>query len=574
MSIGESVQKGASENKESLLSIIHGRPLSDEEGQGAHTIAGYLKEVTDRFAEREAVVFHTDKGVMRWSYAELWQHAMEVARALIASGVNKDSRVGILMTNRPEYLAAVFGTALAGGAVVALNTFSTPTELEHLLKVSCVTTLLFERHVIKKDFAKVLCELEPEIAKADGVVSSTRFPFLQRLVSIDTTNADELPGIEPWPAFLRRGDGVSDDVIDAREASVTPADLGVVFFSSGTTGMPKGIMHSQRAVAIQWWRWPIFFGMKDDVRDWTANGLFWSGNFALLGTALSIGGTLVLQRYFDAAEALELMQKERINAPHAHPHQWARIEDVPGFAEADLSHVSYVDECLARSNMHPSITQDHVMPNAFGTTETLTIVSSCLEAKPEDRREKGFGLPLPGNILKIIDPLTGEVVPRGERGELLIKGPTLMMAYLGKTDEECFDAEGFYRTGDGGYFDESGWLFWEGRLSNIIKTGGANVSPVEIDNTIEKLPGIKLVQTIGVPHETLGEMVVTCIVLQDGVKLNESAIVNYVKERLASYKVPRKVFIFEDDEIALTGGSAKVKVGQLRELVDARLAAG
>jgi acyl-CoA synthetase (AMP-forming)/AMP-acid ligase II len=135
---------------------------------------------------------------------------------------------------------------------------------------------------------------------------------------------------------------------------------------------------------------------------------------------------------------------------------------------------------------------------------------------------------------------------------------------------ETLDAEGFFHTGDGGYLDESGWLYWEGRLSDVIKTSGANVSPREVDAVLCSYPGIKVAQTVGVPHETLGELVVACAVPHDGVALDEAAIRRFLRERLASYKVPRRVLLFRDEELSLTG-SVKVKSGALRDLAAARL---
>ena len=147
-------------------SIVKGIPLSREPGLGALTMPGFLREVTSRYRDREALVLRTPEGVVRWSYAALWDQAREIARALMAGGVGRDSRVGILMTNRPEWIAAFFGVGLAGGVAVALSTFSTTAELEYLLQVTGVSTLLFERSVAKKDFAAMLCELVPEIRTA------------------------------------------------------------------------------------------------------------------------------------------------------------------------------------------------------------------------------------------------------------------------------------------------------------------------------------------------------------------------------------------------------------------------
>jgi len=549
-------------------SIVRGLPLDAEPGLGALTIPGYLREVTARFAAREALVWRTASGVERWTYATLWERALEVARALVAAGVGKDDRVGILMTNRPEQLAATFGTALAGGVMVALNTFATPPELEHLLAASCVSTVLFERHVAKKDFAAVLGELEPAVGTAEpGRLASTRFPFLRRLAMVDPANASAAHGaIEAWPAFVRRGDATPPAVALARAATVQPPDVGALFFSSGTTSRPKGILHSQRAVAIQWWRWPRLMGVADDVRCWTANGFFWSGNFSMvLGSTFSSGGTLVLQSTFEAREALELMQAERVTMPFAWPHQWAKLEEAPNWASVDLGCLRYVDRGtpLAR---HPTVKTSWQLPPAYGTTETLTINAAS------ETRDGSHGEPLPGNTLAIVDPLSGAVLPRGARGEIVVKGPTLMLGYLGAPNEETLDAEGFFHTGDGGYVDDAGRLFWEGRLTDVIKTGGANVSPREIDEVLASHPAVKLAQTVGVPHETLGEMVVSCVVPHDGVVAEEAAIRDFAKQRLASYKVPRRVLFFSEADLELTATN-KVKTADLRALVTRTLEA-
>jgi fatty-acyl-CoA synthase len=535
-------------------SLVRGVPLAAEPGLGALTIPGYLREVTERFGPREALVCRTETGVERWSYADLWERSVEAARALVACGVGKDSRVGILMTNRPEHLAAAFGTALAGGVIVPLNTFSTAPELAYLLGASSISTLIFERGVAKKDFAALLGELEPAIqAAAPGQLRSARFPFLQRLSMVDPTQAAAGRAIESWPDFLRLGSAAPPALVEARAASVTPADVGALFFSSGTTSRPKGILHSQRAVAIQWWRWPRVMRVGDDVRSWTANGFFWSGNFSMvIGSTLSSGGSIVLQPTFQAEEALDLMQTERVTMPFAWPHQAAKLEEASNWSTVDLRSLRYVDDAtpLAR---HPTV-----------RTSSPPSASSGIPGSS--------GEPLPGNTLKIVDPVSGALQSRGARGEIAVKGPTLMLGYVGVPNDQTLDAEGFFHTGDGGYLDEAGRLVWEGRLTDIIKTGGANVSPREIDELLATHPGVKLIQTVGVPHETLGEMVVSCVVPHEGAVVEEAAIRDFAKQRLASYKVPRRVLLLREDELAMTGNE-KVKASALRELAAARLAA-
>jgi len=559
-------------------SITHGVPLAEEPGLGALTLPGYLREVTGRYAGREALVMHHPGGsVERWSYADLWARAMEVARALTAVGVGKDSRVGVLMTNRPEWLAAVFGVGLAGGVAATLSTFSTPAELEILVEASCCSVLLFERTVLKKDFAAILTELEPQIVTArPGELASQRFPHLRRLAVVEPRSGGDSAAagaIERWSDFLAHGEAVAVELVEAIAATTNPADAGVLFFSSGSTGKPKGILSAHRGVTVQCWRWKRIYDLADDVRCWSANGFFWSGNFCMaLGSTLTSGGSLVLQPTFEPVEALRLIAAEKVTLTVAWPHQWAQFKATPGWREADLSSVKYVDVRLQQLGDQPTLTTTWREPRwAYGNTETFTITTIYPANTPEEIAGASHGVALPGNTIKIVDPLTGETAPLGERGEIAVKGPTLMLGYIGIPLDETLDGEGFLRSGDGGWLDAAGRLFWEGRLNDIIKTGGANVSPVEVDGVLATYPGVKVARTVGVPHETLGEMVISCVVPRAGESLDEAAIRDFLKQQLASYKVPRRVLFVSEDELSLTG-SAKVKSSALRELAAKRLA--
>ena len=552
------------------LSLVSGPPLSGEPGLGALTLPGYLREVTATYGEREALVFRTADGVTRWTYAELWDHAIEVARALRACGIGKGTRVGVLMTNRPEWISAVFGISMAGGVAVTLSTFSTPAELDYLLQSSCVSTLLFERSVLKKDFAAMLTGLEPDIANAaPGTLQSSKYPFLRRLAMI----GGAAPGMEPWSDFLARGHAEPRDLVEATAAAVRPSDAAVLFFSSGSTSKPKGILSAHRGVCIQMWRLRRMygFGPEDHVRCWSANGFFWSGNFGMsIGATFAAGGAAVLQPTFAAAEALDLMAAERVNFPFAWPHQWAQLVDAPNWNQVDLSSMRFVDfkTPVAR---HPTVSTKWFEPgHAYGNTETFTITTCFPANTPPEVHGDSSGEALPGVTVKIVDPLTGAVVARGERGEICVKGPTLMLGYIGIPLDETLDAEGFFRTGDGGYLDDVGRLFWEGRLTDIIKTGGANVSPREVDEALVKHTGVKVAQTVGVPHATLGEVVVSCVVPHDGAALEAEEIRTFLRERLASYKVPRHVLFVSTDEIATTGNT-KIKSSELRQLAAKRL---
>ena len=555
-------------------STIRGAPLADE-AVGALTLGGFLREVCRDNGDKEALVFYPPSGpVIRRSYADVWQEACRVARALIARGVTKETRVGLLATNRPEWITALFGITMAGGTCVALSTFAKGAELENQLRIGDVSLLIFERSVIGRDFAAELVELCPDLAQASpdlaqtrSEVLSTRLPFLRGAVCIGDAPAG---AFESWPDFLQN-DLAPAELLEAIAAEIVPTDRGLVFFSSGTTARPKAIVHAHRAAALQCWRWRDIFALDPDVRTWSANGFFWSGNFAMaLGSTLAAGGCIVLQRHFDTGEALRLMQAERVTMPIAWPHQWARLVADPAWNEADLSSFYYVGERLPTRN-HPTVKSDWQEPMAaYGNTETFTLVTVHPSGTPADVAADNHGVPLPGNTIRIVDPMSGRVLPRNEAGEIAVKGPTLMLGYLRVAPEEVFDAEGFLWTGDGGFVDSEGRLHWQGRLNDIIKTGGANVSPAEIDAVLADCPGVKIAATVGIPHDTLGEMVVACIVPEVGVTLDESSVRAFVSKRLSSYKVPRRVLFMQESDLTMTG-SNKVKLAPLRELAARRL---
>jgi fatty-acyl-CoA synthase len=542
------------------LSIIHGPPLSEEEGLGELTLSGWFRHICEAEGDAEALVFY-DGGLasgerISWSYKQLWEEANAVARALIARGMGKGTRVGVLMTNRPEYLSAVFGIALAGGVATTFSTFSTPAELEHLIAVSGISMLLIERQVLKKDFAATIARFDP-----------ANFPFLDYVASIGGGE-----GVTDWPDFLALGAEVPQARVDARAATNKPADPGVLFFSSGSTAMPKGILSAHRGVTLQLWRWAHWYQAKPgELRMWSANGFFWSGNFGMaLGGALTRGGSLVLQPTFEPQEALALMEREKVTFLNAWPHQWEQIIGAPNWADTDLSSLVYMD-ANSPIAQHPTVNTSWREPYAaFGNTETFTLFTAYPANTPEDVIAGSVGVPCHGVTVKIIDPLTGETVPLGEKGEICVKGPTLMLGYIGIPLTDTLDAEGFLRTGDGGHVDAEGRMFWHGRLNDIIKTGGANVSPVEVDTLIRTMPGVKISQTVGVPHDTLGELVVSCIVPHDGVTLSEEGVKAFAKEKLASFKVPREVLFFAEEELATTGTN-KIKTADLRKLASERL---
>jgi acyl-CoA synthetase (AMP-forming)/AMP-acid ligase II len=349
---------------------------------------------------------------------------------------------------------------------------------------------------------------------------------------------------------------------DCAAGTVTDDDDAVIIYSSGTTSKPKGMMHSHSAHVHAFRTQADLFGRGPGSRVWSAFPLFWTAGFdTWMGATLAGGGCLVMQETFEPGEALALMARERVTEPYCLPHQTAALAEHADWATTDLSAMKqvYGKSAFAR---HPKVDGDpHWQnPTGYGMSETCAFFAAHRYDTPRETMKRSIGRLLPGNEVRI-----------AEGGELCVKGPTLMKHYVGKTPEECFDQDGFFHTGDTGHLDAEGNLVFDGRKTEMIKTGGANVSPAEIEVALRAFGPVKLARIVGVPDARLGEIVVGCIVLKDGAVSTEDDVKSFLRERVASYKVPKRVLFFADGEIPMTSSATKVRDEKLIEMAMERL---
>jgi fatty-acyl-CoA synthase len=538
------------------MTTVEGPPLDTVEGIGALTLGGFLEEVTARFAGNEAIAFDDplrDGATVRWTYGDLRTEARGVARALLAAGVQPGERVAVLLGNRPEAVAAIFGAALAGAVAVPLSTFSPPPELAHLLGSSEAVAVLTQARLLARRFGDDVEALRPQ---------------LQHLRTVAVL------GEPSWDELLAKGDTVADADVDAATAAVRPDDDGLIIFSSGTTDRPKGMVHAHRAPTLQLWLQAHLWRRHEGTRLWTALPIFWTAGFnTAVGATLAAGGCWVAQETFEPGEALRLLARERVTEPYTLPHQTAALEEHPDWPAADLSALRYVfgKSAFAR---HPSVKNPDAtwnLPVGYGLSETCSYICAHEAGAPLEQRKRSMGRLLPGTRLRIVDPDTGAVLGTDRDGELAVAGATLMRHYVGMTPAECLDADGFFHTGDAGFVDADGEVHFTGRRTEMIKTGGANVSPAELEVELRACPPVKLSRIVGVPDERLDELVVACIELKDGAAGTEADIQAFLRERVASYKVPKRVLFFAPGEIPMTGSDTKVRDDALLALVAERL---
>ena len=531
-----------------------------------HTFGRFLAEVAARHGDRRAVV-----GAGRsLTYRGLESESRALARALVGAGVVKGARVALLMANRPEWIVSAFAVGMLGGVLTPVNTFAGREEQDYILRHSDASALLMQPVLRGHAFLDDLLEAHPGIeAGAPGRLLVRTLPQLRRVVSLDL----EAPrgGVETWNGLLARSGAVPEALLDDLIDEVVPSDDGLVIYTSGTTAQPKGVLHTQRAALLQGWRFADMLRFTPDDRLYTTYPFFWTAGIAMsIGAALAAGACLLLDETFDPGAALDLIETERATAIHAWPHQHKALGEHPSAAGRDLTSVRKVDFSSPLAKL-AGIEEDVYGAGAsYGLSETFTIASALPADAPLEMRRASSGVPWPGMQLRIVDPETGRELERGAEGEIAVKGCTLMRGYYKVPRENVFDEQGFFRTQDAGSIDADGRLHWTGRLSNLIKTGGANVSPVEIQRLLESHPQVKVGIPVGVDHPTLGEALVLCAVPVEGARLDEDEVRGWLRARLAAYKVPRRVLAFRPDELSYTGNQ-KVQVEPLRKAALARL---
>jgi fatty-acyl-CoA synthase len=528
------------------------------------TVFALLDEAAARAPAREALAWAPhDAVVRRLTWAELRAESRMAAKRLVAAGAGKGTRVGLLCSNRAEWLPVAFGVLRTGAALVPFSTLWKRDEIAYALRHADVQILVALPAFLRHDYLASLRDIAPELAAArPGALAAAAVPALRRVILLD----GKAPGCERWedlPATL------PDEALDALEAAVAPTDLATIFFTSGTTAQAKAVVHAHGALAVSGRRVAASVGVGPEDAWWGHMPLFWSGGFVIGALASIAGGArIVLQETVDPGAALALLEAEGCTVM-AGWHQAGPLLEHPDFPRRRLR--------LRKGSYHPLAPRllgpDHRAVGMYGMSETATCVACARSDDPEAVRVETFGRPLDGMTVRIADPGSGRGLPPGESGEILVKGPTLMEGYLGIPREDTFDAEGFFHTGDLGFLDIEGYLHFATRLKDVIKTAGVNVAAAEVEEALARHPSVKAAHVVGVPDPARGENVAAFVVLHPGAATDAETLRAFCRDALASYKVPRHVFVVDEAGVPRTA-TGKVEKAALRREAVARMEGG
>lgn len=517
----------------------------------SRTLPGLLDEMARRFPQRDAVVYDAE----RHDYAEFRVRVRELAKGLHRLGVRRGDKVALLMPNRTEWLLVNFAVMLLGGTLVAVNTWYRTHELTHVLTHSEVSTLVLVDRFLRQDYLRILSEIG---------AGTDRFPLLRRIVCL---GEERHAGLTPFSELWELGQGVSDAELDALQTAVGPEDIAYILFTSGTTSMPKGVPLQHFALIENMYNIGERQHLTEQDRMWMGISLFWGfGCENALMAVMTHGGCVVLQHHFDPAEACRIIERERCTVYYGTPNIAFAIAGHLEHHSHDLSSlrtgVAIGTPQAMRACVEIGVTQ---VNQCYGLTEVYGNCSITDASDPEEARLTTVGRPLPGYDIVVSDPRTHQPLPHGEIGEIKIRG-YVMPGYYKDTEKnrECFDAEHYFLSGDLGYYDDDGRLHFHGRIKEMVKTGGMNVAPSEVEVFLATQPGVLEAYVVGLPDPVRDEVVAAVVVPEAGATPSAEALVAACRAALAGYKVPRVVIFMNADQLPLTA-SGKVQKHVLRE---------
>jgi len=509
----------------------------------SRTLGELIDEMAERHPNKLAIV-HPERSL---SYQDLAVESLSLAHRFAEMEIQRGDRVAILACNRPFWAITAIAAARIGATLAPFNTWSKSWDLDFLLEHSSPKILISMDRFLKNNYLMLLKELLPEAwENTPDKWSSKRYPNLKYLV----IHGDNCPqGAYSFLKFIENRRDVLSPQRPPGEWASAHDDL-YLLYTSGSTARPKGVVLKHYGCIENGFNIGERLGLQDTDRVWLSLPLFWSYGCAnAMMTTFTHGVTLVLEDTFNVKEAIETIEREKCTHLYLLPniihalieHPTLRTKQFPalrgGITIGKPEEIRLAAEKLGISEIC----------NVYGSTETYGNCVVSWYRDPLDLRTITQGTPLPGNEIRIVFPETGESMKPGEIGEIQVKG-YVTEGYL-KNDSlnaKSFTKDNFYRTGDLGSIDKSGRFCFFARETDMIKTGGINVSPLEVEEFLSTHPAVQDVVVVGVPHRVKGELIFAFIRCKESQKVDEQALKAYAAERIANYKIPHAIVFIDE----------------------------
>ncbi|HYK82622.1 MAG TPA: AMP-binding protein [Gemmatimonadales bacterium] len=518
---------------------------------GTDHLAALFAEQAKAHPERELVV----SGARRMSYRQVEREALALADGLAGLGVQPGDRVAVDLPNWPEWVVALVAAAYRGAVLVPLDPSLSHHELKYQLRHAEVRAALVPEAYAGVDFVELYDGLLPDL------------PDLRALVLVGTS--------ERWldDRVYRYGDLVAKVPTPpaARLADPAATQPLAILYTSGTMGKPKGVALSHRNILMTARASAEALRHTGADRALGAVPLFTIFGVHVVAVTITAGATLVLQERFDAPGALDLIRRERLTLVHGVPTMFELLMREPSFAhDPPACRTGIIAGSPVAPDLARRIRRWCDVQIAYGLTETGPTVTITRFEDDAERRTETAGRPIAGVEVKVVDVRTGALHGPEAVGELAVKGPNVMLGYYRMPGETArsLATEGFFLTGDLAIVDEDGYVRIVGRRNELIIRGGYKIYPRELEDLLRTHPAVGDACVVGIPNETLGELICACVVPTEGSIVTGDELKDFCRERVADYKVPDLVRFF--DAFPLTG-SGKVKRRELAQVVGLEL---
>lgn len=514
------------------------------------TIGQNLRQIAAKFPERTALISEYQQ--YRANYSEFLEQVEQVAKALMAHGIRRGDRVGIWSPNRYEWVLVQYATALMGAIMVNINPGYKLSGLRYALEQSRIDLLIASSHFRKTDYIKMQDELRPDCL------------YPKQTVIID----------RDWATFLSSASQVSDARLAEREASLQFDDPVNIQYTSGTTGYPKGATLSHHNILNN----GFFIGerLKYTEKDIVCLPVPFYHCFGMVLGNMAIvthGACIVIPgEFFDPEQVLQTVENERCTSLYGVPTMFIAELDLPDFAKYNLKSLRTgimagapcPIDTMRKVQSLMNMTEICV---CYGMTETSPVSTESCTDDPLELRVTTVGTVHPHVEIKIIDPESGAIVPRGTAGELCTRGYSVMLGYWDNPEDTkaIIDETRWLHSGDIAVMDENGYVSIVGRIKDLIIRGGENISPKEIEDFLIVHEGVSDVQVIGVYSEKYGEEVMAWIKPRPGYNVSAESLHTYCKGRIATFKIPRYWKFVDAFPMTVTGKIRKIEMREISE---------
>lgn len=530
------------------------------------TLGQWLEHWAETTPDKEYIVY-SDRN-LRFTWKQFNQRVDDLAKGLLAIGVEKGSHVGIWATNVPDWLTFLYASAKIGAVLVTVNTNYKQNELEYLCENSDMHTLCIIDGTWECDYVDMTYKMLPELKTSPrGHLKSERFPHMKNVVYI---GQEKHRGMYNTAELLLLGKNIDNEKLVNAKNNVSCHDVVNMQYTSGTTGFPKGVMLSHHNIANDGFFTGEHMKFTQDDKLCVCVPLFHCFGVVLATmNCLTHGSTQVMVEKFDPLVVLASVHKERCTALYGVPTMFIAEMNHPMFDMFDMSSLrtGIMAGSLCPVELMRQVSEKMFMTitSVYGLTETSPGMTQTTIEDSFELRCTTVGRDYPFVDVKVIDPETGEECPVGVQGEMCCKGFNVMKGYYKnpQATAEVIDKNGYLHSGDLGVKDENGYYRITGRIKDMIIRGGENIYPREIEEFLYHMPGVKDVQVAAVPSKKYGEEVGAFIILHEGTSIEPEDVREFCKGKIARYKIPKYVFFVK--EYPLTG-SGKIQKFKLKEL--------